>query len=141
MPIDYKKYPDNWKTEIRPSILKRAGGSDDDPRVGAACEECKTPNYAVGYWHVIGFVYESYEVFKSYRAASKKRDWYNLIIPEIKTVVIVLTISHTDHDITNNDPSNLRALCQRCHNAHDAEYRAKNRKKNNAENSGQLALI
>ena len=24
MPIDYKKYPSNWLTEIRPRILKRA---------------------------------------------------------------------------------------------------------------------
>jgi hypothetical protein len=24
MPIDYKKYPKNWKTEIRPAILERA---------------------------------------------------------------------------------------------------------------------
>jgi 5-methylcytosine-specific restriction endonuclease McrA len=28
---------------------------------------------------------------------------------------IVLTIAHLDHDISNNEPSNLRALCQRCH--------------------------
>jgi hypothetical protein len=25
MPINYKEYPANWKTEIRPSILERAG--------------------------------------------------------------------------------------------------------------------
>ncbi len=25
MPIDYSKYPPNWKTEIRPAILKREG--------------------------------------------------------------------------------------------------------------------
>ncbi len=36
MPIDYSKYPDNWKTEIRPDILKRA-----DNR----CEWCGVDNY------------------------------------------------------------------------------------------------
>jgi 5-methylcytosine-specific restriction endonuclease McrA len=40
---------------------------------------------------------------------------------------IVLTIAHLDHDPTHNDPSNLRALCQTCHNRHDAKHRAANR--------------
>ena len=35
MPIDYSKYPPNWKTEIRPAILKRAGNR---------CEFCGLPN-------------------------------------------------------------------------------------------------
>ena len=25
MPINYKNYPPNWKTEIRPKVLERAG--------------------------------------------------------------------------------------------------------------------
>lgn len=32
---------------------------------------------------------------------------------------VVLTISHTNHDTTDNELTNLRALCQRCHLAHD----------------------
>ena len=36
MPVDYSKYPPNWKTEIRPRILKRAGNK---------CEECGAENY------------------------------------------------------------------------------------------------
>ena len=39
---------------------------------------------------------------------------------------VVLTIAHLDHDPTNNDPTNLRALCQRCHNAYDAPFRRAN---------------
>ena len=42
-------------------------------------------------------------------------------------VYVVLTIAHLDHDPTNNDPSNLRALYQRCHNRYDARHRAANR--------------
>ena len=34
MPIDYKKYPPNWLTEIRPRILKRAGGRCEFPGGG-----------------------------------------------------------------------------------------------------------
>ena len=35
MPIDYLKYPPNWKTEIRPAILDRANN---------CCEVCGVPN-------------------------------------------------------------------------------------------------
>ena len=36
---------------------------------------------------------------------------------------VVLTVAHMDQNPANSDPNNLRALCQRCHNAHDAPYR------------------
>lgn len=41
---------------------------------------------------------------------------------------VVLTIAHLDHNPTNNDPSNLRAWCQKCHNTYDARQRAANNK-------------
>ena len=43
--------------------------------------------------------------------------------PVIKTV---LTIAHLDHDPTNNNPDNLRALCQQCHNRYDQKHRQAN---------------
>lgn len=42
-------------------------------------------------------------------------------------VKVILTIAHLDHDPTNNNPANLRALCQRCHNRYDAAHRSANR--------------
>lgn len=39
MPIDYKNYPPNWLTEIRPRILKRAKNK---------CEFCGLKNYSEG---------------------------------------------------------------------------------------------
>ena len=39
---------------------------------------------------------------------------------------VVLTIAHLDHDPGNSDPGNLRAMCQRCHNAYDAPHRRAN---------------
>lgn len=42
--------------------------------------------------------------------------------------MVVLTIAHLDHQPENNAPGNLRALCQRCHNKHDAAHRAANRR-------------
>ena len=40
---------------------------------------------------------------------------------------VVLTIAHLDHTPENCDYSNLRALCQKCHNTYDAEHRKKTR--------------
>jgi 5-methylcytosine-specific restriction endonuclease McrA len=54
-------------------------------------------------------------------------------------IIIVLTIAHLDHDTGNNEYENLRALCQRCHNQHDAEYRKNNRRKK-VKNQTELDL-
>ena len=36
---------------------------------------------------------------------------------------VVLTTAHLDHDPRNNDPANLRAGCQSCHNRYDRAHR------------------
>ena len=42
MLCDYRKYPPNWKTEIRPSILERAGHRcEGSPRY----PDCRAENY------------------------------------------------------------------------------------------------
>jgi len=43
MSCDYKKYPSNWKTEIRPAIMQRAKNR---------CEFCGVKHYSVGSWMV-----------------------------------------------------------------------------------------
>lgn len=40
-------------------------------------------------------------------------------------VKVILTVAHLDHKPENCDRENLRALCQRCHNAYDAPMRAR----------------
>ena len=42
---------------------------------------------------------------------------------------VVLTIAHLDHQPEHNDPANLRAWCQRCHNVYDAAHRRQTRLK------------
>lgn len=42
--------------------------------------------------------------------------------------IVVLTTMHLDHDPTNNDDTNLKAACQRCHNRYDMPYRMANRR-------------
>jgi len=36
-----------------------------------------------------------------------------------KSSRVVLTVAHLDHNESNNDFTNLKALCQKCHFAHD----------------------
>ena len=42
---------------------------------------------------------------------------------------VVLTVAHLDHNPSNCDRANLRALCQKCHNRYDAKNRIENMKK------------
>ena len=119
MPIDYKKYPKNWKTEIRPAIMRRAR---------YRCEFCGVNNYAVvcKTQKCNGEIVEMFEG-SSYQESKQIADEYNHILIE-HHYVIVLTIAHLDHNINNNDPSNLRALCQRCHLRYDAKEKVRRRK-------------
>lgn len=126
MPIDYHDYPANWKTEIRPMIMKRAGNR---------CEVC-------GAEHLSLMLSKSRvsltAAFASYRAAKEAAGWYHE--PGDKAIVIVLTIAHLDHDPGNNVPENLKALCQRCHLEYDAGQHRRNAsaKRNRMPGQGEL---
>jgi hypothetical protein len=135
MPIDYKKYPSNWKTEIRPAIMERAKN---------CCEFCGVKHYAVGNWDGEKFIPTAGNITHdaagngelSYKEARELVKHCNECCDD-NLIVIVLTIAHLDHDVKNNDFSNLKALCQRCHNRYDVGYRKANRKLN----KGVLSLF
>ena len=58
--------------------------------------------------------------------------------------IVVLTVAHLDHDTTNNDESNLAALCQRCHLRYDADLHAQHAaetRRRRMEDAGQLRLL
>lgn len=57
-----------------------------------------------------------------------------------KWYTVVLTIAHLDHDPTNNDPANLRALCQRCHLQYDAKHHAQTRRQTKVNSDKSLTL-
>lgn len=145
MPIDYTKYPKNWKSEIRPAIIQRSKGR---------CESCGLRNHSVGYRdsdgrfngtcgnlpHDLAGEGLSYPLLLplTYKEAVEFREICNESrwTYEEKYFIIVLTIAHLDHDITNNDPANLKALCQKCHLNHDKELHSKSRKATRNRNLG-----
>jgi hypothetical protein len=115
-------YPANWKTEIRPRILERAGN---------CCERCKVPNRA----RVFRFV-EDGEAFYQFPDDGRVFDavsgafvaWARVVdLPAGRYVDIVLTIAHLhDHNPANCTDENLAALCQKCHLDHDRPMHQKN---------------
>lgn len=141
MPIDYKKYPSNWK-EIRQRILERDGHK---------CKFCGINNYSCVRWdkerkeweracgniHVdqLGMGY------CDYASARFAVDHWNEIEENKGWIVIVLTIMHLDHDIKNNDDSNLASGCQRCHNRYDMNYRQKNARQTRNDKKGLQELF
>ena len=111
MPINYSNYPPDWKTKIRPDILARANN---------CCEFCGLKNHAI--IHRFGKGINDWEYWPE---GMESEAWS---IDGKKSTKIILTIAHLNHNIENNDYSNLKALCQRCNNAHDAQHRLDNRR-------------
>jgi len=118
--IDYKKYPKDWKTKIRPDILKRAENK---------CEFCGIANYSRGYREPDGTFKLESDIYED--------DW-DSTYSSYKLIKIVLTIAHLDHNINNNDYNNLKALCQRCHLNYDKVHHKESRRKTRFKNQPEL---
>lgn len=58
---------------------------------------------------------------------------------EDNAIRIVLTVAHLDHTPENCDYSNLKAMCQKCHNNYDKSHRMQT--KIMTKNSNQLSLF
>jgi len=110
-PCDYRHYPKNWKTEIRPRILARAKHM---------CERCGVRNRVRGFRTDSGIFVE----------INNETDNASAILRGKKVIKVILTIAHLDHNIFHNEDSNLAALCQRCHLMHDHKQHAETRKRN-----------
>lgn len=124
MPIDYKKYPPNWKTEIVPRIIKRAKN---------CCEFCGIQNYKVRRKNNVLRKHESHPTnFGNYKSAKEISEHLNSFCAdgEGKWSVVVLTIAHLDHDSENHSVSDdrLKALCQSCHLNYDLSRHKMKRK-------------
>jgi len=136
MPCDYSKYPKDWKSKIRPDILERAGNK---------CEQCGVENgKAVFRGTLFGSgrkVFQDVDgnIFDEETGEFLKCDCYEGIEPSTgnpnqMAIKIVLTIAHLDHDIANNEYSNLKALCQLHHLSHDKFHHAQTRRKKKGMN-------
>ncbi|WOD37387.1 HNH endonuclease signature motif containing protein [Nodosilinea sp. E11] len=114
MPMDRSRYPENWE-EIALQVKVAAGWR---------CSGCGRPCRVTG---------QGWEDFSDLALGYWAED---LDHPQRFT----LTVAHLDQNPSNNDPSNLRALCAPCHLRHDAPYRKANSIAKR-ERAGQLPLL
>lgn len=121
-PENRARYPKDWKA-ISAAVRAEAGN---------LCEWCKVPDGAM----VLRGTYEGRAVWLEADASAfcpahcaatgeviEDATWDLCDYPK-QPVRIVLTVAHLDHQPENCARENLRALCQRCHNAYDAKMRA-----------------
>lgn len=125
MPCDYKEYHPDWKTKIRPDILKRCGNK---------CFFCGVENGAIGWRDEDGHFIYSEEYLKT-----KERGYG--FYQTSGYLKIVLTIMHLDHDIKNNDYNNLAAGCQKCHLNYDKDIHKKNSSETRKKKKGLQELF
>lgn len=59
---------------------------------------------------------------------------------EDDAIQIILTVAHLDHIPENCDYSNLKAMCQKCHNSYDASHRANTRKEKKLKGQFKLKI-
>ena len=112
MPCNHADYHPDWKSIVR-QIKEQAGDR---------CEFCGAPNRAwvtrdaSGRWTIDETIPENTAVIAW--------GWNKPTTPP--PTKIVLTVAHLDHDVGNNDPANLKALCQKCHLAWDRDHHNRN---------------
>ena len=107
-PENKDKYPKDWK-QIVARIRTRAGNS---------CEFCGVRNHDWGFREGGFFVPVDKWIM---RELGHTRPPFRVGCMEI--IMIVCTTAHLNHDETDCSDKNLRFLCQRCHNQHDARHR------------------
>lgn len=111
MPIDYSRYPPNWKSEIRPAVLARAKNTCEWPGCG----------FQNGQLVYRGMLHTGrLEWYESYTKAVEGVGEFMAFKDPIK---VILTIAHLDHDETNHavELDRLAAYCQLHHLRYDAK--------------------
>lgn len=116
MPVkNWEHYPPNWKSEIVPRVMKRAGYK---------CEQCGVPRYSVGVRFDDGKFLLT-EKAESYTEAKKLVKELRVVFG-IEPIIIVLATSHSCHDPKCEDEQHLDCLCGRCHLLRDRFHHSVN---------------
>jgi hypothetical protein len=113
-------YPIDWTELSRVIRFERAKGR---------CEGCGRPHGQMishlgdGRWFD-----PNAEVWRD--GQGRSIDWidFSEYQGQLRRTRVVLATAHLDHNPTNNRVGNLRALCQRCHLAHDRKEHRRRRR-------------
>ena len=120
MPIIRKRYPENWDS-IATQVKREANW---------CCEQCRRP------------CRQPSEPLADF--LQRVQQWRQILSPLPPTFAeaprrYLLTVAHLDQQPSNQDRSNLKALCTVCHLRFDSQFRAK-QKRLKAEFYGQLSI-
>lgn len=107
-PENLSRYPKNW-SEISKRIRHRAGNK---------CEFCGIGNGWIGYRNESG-------KFVCIAEFGKPQNWEDHATG-YRVFRVVLTVAHLNHEPSDCSDENLKALCQKCHLAYDAEHHKRN---------------
>ena len=123
MPVDYSKYPPDWK-----AISKRIR----EERANNKCEFCEAPNgkYIKRWVHDAGYWVEE-----------GSTEYNNPLEEWCRPIRVVLTVAHLNHIPMDCRDENLKALCQRCHLRYDHEHHMKNSAATRARKKGLQNLF
>lgn len=132
MPIDYRDYPENWKTEVVPRIRARAGNM---------CEWCGAINGS----YIIRL--PKTKDLEGYVYVTGPEDICHGITPTL----VVLTTAHLGvpkpdgspgdkHDKHDARDENLAYLCQGCHLGYDLPDHIRHRKENRIKALGIIPM-
>lgn len=121
MPINYKEYHPKWKLISKLVRYRRAQNK---------CEQCGILNQSVVKRLSDGSFRVPSQAEWDMIHSSIKHGGHNMTssLKKHKFTKIVLTVAHLDGDKSNNRFENLKALCQKCHLAHDLTQHVRNRK-------------
>lgn len=124
MPMNWKLYPRDWKTV---SAKLKA-------EVGNKCEGCGVPNGV--------YILRNIQNPERYFVIDENWQWAGLDLEEWREepVRVVLTTAHLDQNPGNNDRSNLRVLCQRCHLVYDAPFNQVKKRRTRLKKNRQAKL-
>ena len=111
MPFRADRYPDNWKTEIRPRILAREEN---------CCKFCSIADRLEGWRFPSGRFYTADQIAGDQLSEQDEAALEKVL--QKPPMRIILTVAHLDHGLSNHQDENLAALCQRCHLNFDRPY-------------------
>ncbi len=104
-------------------------------RAGNRCEQCGVENHSwIARFQVAGIpayvpaYCQENEVVRSAEDGKVLGTLEGFGLVPARWVKVVLTVAHLDQNRANNRFSNLKALCQRCHFAHDRQANTMRRK-------------
>jgi len=130
-PENKDKYPDNWKAISYDIRVNRAKNR---------CEVCGIKNYLI-IRRLAGDKYREPSQEEWDMIHARIRYSHSTFSESLKYhgfIRVVLTVAHLDHNPRNCEYSNLKAMCQKCHNNYDKEHRKQTRRKSKLK--GQMAL-